>query len=191
MTPVLIAPPLVEPVALGDVKNWLKVDVTDDDGLITGLITSARMMIEQATRRRLITQGWRLIRDAWPESNLIALPLAPFVALTAITVFDVDNNPQSLAVNLPFIDTTPDAARLLFATAPLAPGRAIAGIHLDVTIGYGATGVSVPQPLLQAVYMLVAHWYENRGDVLTDSGAVRLPASVAALIAPFRAMRLT
>ena len=191
MTPVLLIQPAVEPVALADVKSWLKVDNTDDDGLIGGLITSARMIIEQATRRRLITQGWRLIRDAWPESGLIPIPLAPFAALTAITVFDASNNPQNLAVTLPIIDTTPDAARLLFSAAPLAPGRAIAGIYLDVTIGYGATGAAVPQPLLQAHFMLIAHWYDNRGDVLADSGAVRLPASVAALFAPFRAVRLT
>ncbi|MBV1705859.1 MAG: head-tail connector protein [Hyphomicrobiales bacterium] len=191
MTPVLLVPPAVEPVALADAKSWLKVDSTDDDGLITGLITSARMIIEQATRRRLITQGWRLIADAWPQSGLVAVPLAPFAALDAITVFDAGNNPQALAVTLPFIDATPDAARLSFTAAPLAPGPAIAGIYIDVSVGYGATGAAVPQPLLQAILMLIAHWYENRGDVLADSGAVRLPASVAALVAPFRAVRLT
>jgi len=54
--------------------------------------------------------------------------------------------------------------------------------------GYGAAS-DTPAPLRQAILELVAHGYENRGDL--DAGAqARLPAGVATLIASFRRGRL-
>ena len=43
------------------------------------------------------------------------------------------------------------------------PARLAAGIELDVTVGYGDAAVDVPEALRQAICLLTAHWYENRG----------------------------
>ena len=43
----------------------------------------------------------------------------------------------------------------MFSTSPPAPGRAVAGIEIDVVAGYGAPA-DVPSPLRQAILMLVA-----------------------------------
>ena len=48
----------------------------------------------------------------------------------------------------------------------------------------------VPEPLRQAIRLLVAHWYENRGLVATGTTIAVLPATVAALIAPYRMLSL-
>ena len=66
-----------------------------------------------------------------------------------------------------------------------------AGIALDVTVGYGDTALDVPEPLRQAMRLLIAHWYENRGLVVTGAMSLAaLPATVAALIAPYRMVSL-
>ena len=60
----------------------------------------------------------------------------------------------------------------LWAFAPWAlpaPGRPAPGIELDVMVGYGDAAVDVPEPLRQAIRLLIAHWYENRG--LVSGGA--------------------
>ena len=59
------------------------------------------------------------------------------------------------------------------AAAPRCCVRAVArrrrpaalsrGIELDVEVGYGDAPADVPEPLRQAIRLLVAHWYENRG----------------------------
>jgi uncharacterized phiE125 gp8 family phage protein len=71
-----------------------------------------------------------------------------------------------------------------------APGRAIAGIELDIEAGYGDAASDVPEALRQATRVLVAHWYENRGLIAAGGAAVLLPQSAAALIAPYRVLSL-
>jgi uncharacterized phiE125 gp8 family phage protein len=56
-------------------------------------------------------------------------------------------------------------------------------------VGYGAAPESVPEPLRQAIRLLVTNWYENRGDAGGDD-ANPLPASVRALVAPYQRPRL-
>jgi uncharacterized phiE125 gp8 family phage protein len=48
----------------------------------------------------------------------------------------------------------------------------------------------VPADLRQAVRLLVAHWYENRGLIAVGSGIAVLPQTVAALITPYRVLSL-
>jgi uncharacterized phiE125 gp8 family phage protein len=84
------------------------------------------------------------------------------------------------------------AAALVFAPWALpAPGRIAAGIELDVSVGYGDAATDVPEALRQAIRLLAAHWYENRGLVITGVAQVAaLPSTVAALIAPYRMLSL-
>ena len=70
------------------------------------------------------------------------------------------------------------------------PGRATAGIELDVELGFGAAATDVPDALRHAIRMLVAHWYENRGLAAIGGTVAMLPASVNALIAPYRVLSL-
>ena len=94
MQSILITPPAAEPVTLSETKAWLRVDTNDEDSTIATLISAGRVLVEQATRRALVTQSWRIILDAWPNAGAdgsrtllslrpaslpaeIALPLAP------------------------------------------------------------------------------------------------------------------
>jgi uncharacterized phiE125 gp8 family phage protein len=70
------------------------------------------------------------------------------------------------------------------------PGRVAAGIELDIDAGYGDAATDVPEPLRQAIRVLVSHWYENRGVVAAPGGGAGLPQSVAAGVAPYRVLSL-
>ena len=191
MTQVLITPPALEPLSLAEAKAHLRLDTTDEDDLVTALIVAARQLIERETRRALITQTWRVIFDAWPDPNTIRIPLAPFISVTAVRIFDVANTPSVLNPASYFVDAQPGAARLYFTIAPPNPGRVIAGIELDVVAGYGPAAANVPELLRLAIRMLVARWFEARGDAAADTGASRIPPVIEALLAPFRVMRLS
>jgi uncharacterized phiE125 gp8 family phage protein len=70
------------------------------------------------------------------------------------------------------------------------PGRTLAGIEIDVEAGYGDASEEVPPPLRRAIELLVAHWYEHRGLIAAGQSVAVLPASVAAMIAPYRVLAL-
>ena len=190
MIPLIVNGPAIEPVALADMKQWLKLETSDDDDVVGALITAARLMVEAQIRRMLITQTWRLIYDCWPNARLIRIPLAPFQSLAAMRVYDANGAAQTVSTSLYYVDAAPDAARIIFGAPPPVPGQAAAGIEIDVIVGYGATAAAVPEPLRQAIRRLVTDWYENRGDAGPDDPANTLPSAVRALVAPYQRRRL-
>ena len=190
MSSILLTAPAVEPLALDDVRAFLRVDAHDDDELIAALVAAARLAVETQTRCALITQSWRLTLDCWPADGRIRVAPGPLRELTAARVYDLANN--SYAVDVQHF--VPDAGACALVVMPWAltqPTRIAAGIELDVTVGYGDAAEDVPEPLRQAMRILIAHWYENRGLIVP--GAMRLaalPATAAALIAPYRMVSL-
>lgn len=79
-----------------------------------------------------------------------------------------------------------DPPRIVVTGAP-EPGKPRHGISIALRAGHGATPEAVPAPLKLAIRILVAHWFENRGDVI---GEQILPPEALALVAPFQRMRL-
>jgi uncharacterized phiE125 gp8 family phage protein len=190
MSSILLLPPAVEPLTLAEAKLFLRVEHTDDDALISALIAGARIHLETDTRRALIVQTWRAVRDAWPADGRIAVTPAPLRQVVAARVYDFSGatqavDPQAFAL---------DKASSVLGFAPWSlpqPGRVVGGIEIDVETGYGATAADVPEPLRQAIRLLLAHWYENRAVAANGSATAKpLPANVAALLAPFRGLSL-
>jgi uncharacterized phiE125 gp8 family phage protein len=191
MSAILLTPPALEPVSLADAKHFLRVQHDDDDNVIAALIAAARVQVEAQTRRALIEQAWRLVRDVWPAAGRLPVLPVPLIAVTAIRVFDADGAPQVLDVDDFAVDTVSAPAVLAFARgAPRVPGRLAAGLEIDITAGYGDDAEDVPAPLRQAIRMLVAHWYENRGVIAASGEVSAMPVSVSSLIAPFRVLSL-
>ncbi len=58
--------PAVEPILLVDMKNYLKVDYSDDDNLISGMITAARELVESFTSRSLVNKQYLQTLDSFP-----------------------------------------------------------------------------------------------------------------------------
>lgn len=188
MNPILIDGPAVEPIPVAEMKAYLRLDEDDtgQDELIAGLVKAARLMVEAASRRALIAQRWRVMRDAWPQDGVVMLPVSPLIAVDGIKVFDA----AGIAVDIPAAviesDRASDPPRLRVADPPL-PGQPRNGIVIDCRAGYGTAPDAVPAPLRLAIKMLVARWFENRGD---GAGEQALPPDALALIAPFRRPRL-
>lgn len=130
------------------------------------------------------------MRDAWPPNGRLAVFPAPVRQVLAARVYDPAGVAQAIDAEAFVIDNAV-APSVIFASRALPqPGRAIAGVEIDVVAGYGTTAAAVPEPLQQAIRQLLAHWYENRGAAPTGEGAARVPAAVAPLIAPYRALAL-
>jgi len=186
MIPIFIDGPAVEPVSLAEMKAYLRVDDDGQDELIAGLVKAARLTVEAASRRILVEQRWRVVLDRWPHDGTILLPLSPLIAVEGITVTDAEGNAVALPAGAYETDALSDPPRIAVSGAP-EPGRARNGISIALRVGFGTTPDSVPASLRLAIRILVAHWFENRGDM---TGEQILPPEAFALVAPFQRARL-
>jgi uncharacterized phiE125 gp8 family phage protein len=186
MNPILVDGPAVEPVSLADMKAHLRVDDDAEDALIEGLVKAARLMVEAASRRLLVSQTWRVLLDRWPEGGTLLLPLSPLMAVEAITVADAFGAEVAIPAERIDADGLSDPPRIAVSDPPI-PGRPRNGIAVTLRVGFGATPEDVPATLRLAVKMIVARWFENRGDIAGDQ---ILPPDALALVAPFRRARL-
>ena len=192
MALVLTSPPAVEPVSLSEAKAHLRVDGTDEDALITALILAARKHLETWLARALITQSWRLMLDVWPPSGAVDLPLSPLQSIEGVETYDADDVATPVAASEYFVDAVSDPARLVRTSGDAwpAPGRAANGVEIRFTAGYGDAASNVPQPLRQALHLLIAHWFERREPVAAEGAQTSVPLGVASLISPYRRARL-
>ncbi len=65
----LLTPPAVEPIALADAKQHLRVISTDQDAIISRLIVAARRWCEAKLKQSLVTQTWKLYLDSFPSAG--------------------------------------------------------------------------------------------------------------------------
>jgi len=182
----LTTSPAAEPVTLDEAKAHLKVDTTDDDALITSLISAARARAEWHTGRAFVTQSWTLWLDALPCDGIIEVPLPPLQSVASITAYALDDSATVLDAATWQVDTASSPARLMLKpnASPPVNLRALNAIAIAFTAGYGDAD-DVPAPVKQAVLVIVAWLYANRGDIASET-----PQEALALLAPTRVVKL-
>jgi uncharacterized phiE125 gp8 family phage protein len=179
--PVRISGPLMEAVALHELKAHLRVDFTDDDDYITAAGWAAREYIESRTGRTLFETTWEIVADQFPPGGCgLLLPMAaPLLSVTTIKYTDSGGavttwGSSNYLVNtdaLPGIvtpvygGTWPD-----YTSAPTGSVRVryVAGLSL------AASPLIYPdETLLWPIRMLVSGIYENReSETLTDKSFI-------------------
>lgn len=192
MTAYLLSGPAAEPVSLDDAKAWLKLDTDDEDALVTTLVTAARLHVEGTTGRALLTQSWRLVLDDWPQVGLVRLPVAPLQSLTAITAYDINGDPVTLATDGVLWDAQA-APSLLYLPAGFGDEvilRPFQGVEIDYVAGYGTDPTEVPATLRQALLLLVAYWFEHRDAVVVAGSGSVIPSGFGQLVGAYRSIRL-
>lgn len=189
MTYSLIAPPGAEPISLAELKAHLRIDGADEDGLLTGLIRVAREHLERTLGLALISQGWRLYLDHWPDAGVIEIARGPVVSVDVVRAYDELGEESEIALAGHVLDGARRPARLWLRTQP-ETRQAINGIEIDFTAGFGEAGEDVPDMLKRAMLIHGAHMYEFRGAVPVEMQPAGVPPGYERLIAPFLMRRL-
>ena len=187
-----------EPLALADVKNFLKVDSTDttDDTLITGLITAARERAEVITGRSLITSNWTYWLDCfpygwqentgparntinrfqnwWADNQVLRIPKTPLQSVTSVQYMpSYGGTYQTLSPSLYTVDTASNPGCISPVSNYYWPFSWTIrnAVQIEFVAGYGSF---VPQTILVAMRLLITDWWENRGDSTTTNNAASL-----------------
>ncbi|WP_299076370.1 head-tail connector protein [uncultured Paraglaciecola sp.] len=160
---------------LADLKGHMQVEHADDDTLIQLYLDAAIEYVEDVTRRVMNLANVSYQMDSFDDNYL---DLAPIRIITTITYTDSQNATQTLA------GYTLRGCELMHDDFPSATK-----IVIDAVSGYGdVAGVVVdpPKTLQLAVYMLAAHFYENREDTITGVNSTQIPKGVDSLIFKYR-----
>jgi uncharacterized phiE125 gp8 family phage protein len=173
----LQVPPAVEPVALADMRNYLRVDNTNDDQQISALITAARMMCEKWTGLALITQTWLWTKAWFPtyeEGIAIRLPKPPLQYVAQIQYTDYTATVQTVPPTVYLVDPTAMPGRVEPVYGKIWPIARVQSGCVQVTYGagFGNAGSNVPNDLVQAIMLQVSDWYTRRTPPGELSGAV-------------------
>jgi uncharacterized phiE125 gp8 family phage protein len=157
--------PAIEPLGLSEVKNYLKVDNTVDDDLITLLIESARDGAEKYTNQGFLPQTVTEKFDYFPLNGYLRLSLSPLRAVTSVTYIDEDDVSQVLdpANYVVHTQATPPVITIAKGqTWPLTLDEAQT-LTVVYTIGYD-NAAAVPPMIRGAMLKMIATAYEKREE---------------------------
>jgi uncharacterized phiE125 gp8 family phage protein len=190
----LIAAPTSEPITLEDTKLHLRVDIDDDDNLISNLITSARQYVESFTRRAIASATYELALDDFPagDDEEIILPKPPLESVTSVKYTDSDGD-----------ETTWDSSKYIVIEsipAIIIPAYTESwpsftpypreAVKVKYVAGYkfgGDDHLVIPEPIKQAMLLIITDHYENRGQLLQRGHIPKsMPIAVESLLYPYK-----
>ncbi len=186
----VITGPTFEPVTLAEAKSHCRVDISDDDALITSQITAARAYLEHTFGRAIAAQTVLLHLAAFPgvcrtnPRGAIKLPRPPLASVTHVKYYDGSGTLTTLDSSAYQVDDVREPGELVVAPGvdwPEAQEDRVGAVQVTYVAGVATAGAIDPR-IKQAVLMLVGHWYENRETVNVGSISKDLEHAVSAIM---------
>jgi hypothetical protein len=201
--------PAVSAVALADVLSYLRLPAnTPEVSLVPQFMESAVQAVELSCGLGLIRQKWRFVAHRWkislpdrksfrgpdvlvryPGCSIKEMKLArtPLISVDTVKVAGTNGLMEDIAPALYQIESVGQTVFLRNAYGADLPNptKDRFGIRVDATIGFGDTPSTIPPTLRQAILLLVASYYENRGK-----GNLEMPQAVKTLLAPWREVKI-
>jgi uncharacterized phiE125 gp8 family phage protein len=172
------APPL--PIALAELKAFLRVSVSEEDALLAGLARGAADMCEAFTGRALIDRAVAEVLAA--SAHWARLGAAPVRSIEGAAALAEDGEASPLEAGAYAIDI--DAAGDGWVRVLDAAGAK--RVVVSYRAGMAAEPNGIPEALRHGIIRLAAHLYTHR-DEAEQAGP---PAAVTALWRPWRRLRL-
>ena len=170
----VINPAGVGPVSLETARDHLRVDSTDEDAYIAGLILAATSAAEAYSGLRLMTQTLEVRYDTFPADGVIKIPACPVQSITSVQYYDADGVQQTLSASTYWADTHGMSPRVIAkGSFPAVEAGRPSAVTVRFVAGY-ADPALVPDGIKQAVLLTLGHFYENREAVQGSPGAVAL-----------------
>ncbi len=182
-------------ITLQQAKDFLKVDFSEDDNLITTMINASVSLVEQKTQYRFYQRIEVLGSDGTYNVDLFQTPL------NSVTVTDLDGNPYTeVQIKRQPVRTTVEFILPGYANynnwgfnngggGPFGDGLGNGGQlsgyasslpYFKINVDCGYIDVSlIPNPLIEIMKTLISDWYENRDIQQTDEDKSNLEIVLA------------
>lgn len=162
------------PVALSDVKNFLRITDTSDDSLLTILIHTAADLFEGFTHRTLINTTFTAYIDDFPVENYIELRRSKLVSVTSVKYY-IDAVLTTLDSAEYYTTNSDDYSRIHMVdddSFPTTDTDRVQTVQVEFVAGYGASDLDIPYSIKSALMSHIAWLYENRGSSSDCSGNI-------------------
>ena len=173
---------VLPPEAAGAAKAYLRVERSDEDGLISGLVAAAAELCEAFIGGPLLIRGF--VETIPADRAWRRLTRTPVRAITLVETVPAQGAPGVLPGDAYAIDIDPAGDGWIRMTGPGEARR----IRVGYQAGLAGAWADLPMALRQGILRLAAHFYTNRAAEGGRGGEP--PAAVAALWRPFRRIRL-
>lgn len=186
----IIEGPQSEPITLEQALLNTRIDLTDDNTIVERLIKGAREFVEKYINGALLPQTWATYYDLCdnPTSKrMILLPFAPVAEVISITTYNTDSASSVLSDDNYFLS----GRRICLNDNSGWPLylRSFDCMKIETVVGYEDVD-SIPTPILEAMFKLIAHGYEHREAYFDSTDPTPLyanvPWSVTAMLQPYR-----
>jgi len=160
---------------------------TTEDPYLTSLIKTATLQAEDITKRRFITQTWKIYLDNFPCSSWIEIPHSPLQSISSIQYIDGEGDTQTFSSSLYNVSVARERGRIQLNIGEVWPQtqRRQDAVIITAVVGYGAARSAVPEPIKQAMLLMLGHWYNQREDVVFGVVGTKVPNTSQALLSPY------
>lgn len=186
----LVTPPATKPITLAEGKQQCSIVDADTsfDTLIQAYIDAATAHFDglhSVTGICLEPQTWELYLDAFTDA--IRLPLGPVIEVEEVAYIDEDGNEQPLSAETYTVDLFSPTAWIVLNSDASWPTvmSGINTVRIRFTAGHED---GTPEPIKQAIRLLVGLYFNSREAVVIGQTATELPLAVKSLIGPYRKM---
>lgn len=180
VTTYTTAPDLDAIISVANLKNHLRVDVSDDDTLIEAFRDASISWVQQITGRVLGDVDAVVYIDSFVPCTL---DIGPVNSISSIQYIDAFNSVQTLSTAKYFVDIAGPHARIRFHDVPDLYDYALNRVIINCNVGHAEA--DIPTPMVHAVRLLVGHMYENRTAAEIRS-VNEIPFGIHSLLSPFR-----
>lgn len=167
MTTRVITPPNTEPITLAEACAQARIEPGMDDTTITRYVKAATRHIEMLYGVAMITQTKELVMDCWP-GWAIELADSPVQSITSIKYKLSDGSEQTLSGSTYVTALKSQPVKIVPAKNAIWPSagglQPVEAIAVRYVAGFGDATTDVPEPIRQAVALVVADWYVRRED---------------------------
>jgi uncharacterized phiE125 gp8 family phage protein len=179
----LLSAPASEPVSIAEMRNYLKLETSEDDVLLAALISASREKAEVWTGRAFLSQQWKYTLDAFPCNGVIYLPYPPLISVDSVKYIDVGGTLTAVSSSVYEVDSNSTQARIkpVWNQFWQPTGYSLNAVQVTFTCGYSPASL-LPSSIKQAIKYMAANMYEQRLPVLSGTIAVEMPQSVIDLL---------
>lgn len=175
-----ISTSITEPVTLAEVKSHLKIEHSDEDALLVGMISAARELAEAYCDTVIPEQTFRLTLDDFDSE--INIPKVPVLLVTNIEYTDTNGSNQTVGdYNL--------SGNLFKSMLKPAYGETWPEVeegYNKVVITFQAGYTSPPTLIKHALKLMIGSLYAQREDHIENATLKEVPLCSRALLNTFR-----